>query len=129
MEKSQMKNYKIFKIIWKIRTIILSRFKKPQNQEWAELRRSICKNCPHNSKKTTTLSLEVRLTRFLSDFLTWITLNEKTTLGFCEHPDCGCDIFYKSEMESEVCPEGYWSILKPNSSKTKRGKKIKNGSN
>ena len=124
MEKSQMKNYKIFKIIWKIKTIILSRFKKPQNQEWVELRRSICKNCPHNSKKTTTLSLKVRLTRFLSDFLTWITRAEQEDLGICTHEKCGCDIFFKSKIDEEICPEGYWSVYEPNSSKTKRGKKI-----
>ena len=127
MEKSQMKNYKIFKIIWKIRTIILSRFKKPQNQEWVELRRSICKNCPHNSKKTTTLSLKVRLTRLLSDFLTWITRAEQEDLGHCTI--CTCPIFFKSLEKLEKCDAGYWSVYEPNSSETKRGKKIKNGDN
>lgn len=122
MEKSQMKNYKIFKIIWKIRTIILSRFKKPQNQEWVELRRSICKNCPHNSKKTTTLSFKVRLTRFLSDFLTWITRAEQEDLGYCTI--CTCPLYFKTQEEDSECDLGFWSIHRPNSSKTKRGKKI-----
>ena len=127
MEKSQMKNYKIFKIIWKIKTIILSRFKKPQNQEWVELRRSICKNCPHNSKKTTTLSFKVRLTRFLSDFLTWITRAEQEDLGHCTI--CTCPLYFKTLSEESECDLGFWSIHKPNSSKTKRGKKIENGDN
>ncbi len=125
MEKSQMKNYKIFKIIWKIKTIILSRFKKPQNQEWVELRRSICKNCPHNSKKTTTLSLKVRLFKYLSDFLTWITRAEQEDLGYCTI--CTCPLYFKTQEEDSECDLGFWSIHRPNSSKTKRGKKIKNG--
>lgn len=125
MEKSQMKNYKIFKIIWKIKTIILSRFKKPQNQEWVELRRSVCKNCPHNSRKTTILSLKVRLLKYLSDLLTWITRAEQEDLGACNL--CGCPLYFKTLSEDSECDAGFWSVYKPNSSKTKRGKKIENG--
>lgn len=108
-----------------IRTIVLSRIKKPNQEKYVIDRRAICKECKFNSKNQESLSLKVRLLIMLSDFYTWITLNEKTELGTCAHKNCGCDIFYKSIETDEKCPEGYWSIYKPNSSKTKRG--IKNG--
>lgn len=107
MEK-QKKNYKIFKIIQKIKTIALSRFKKTKDEDYVKERREICRTCPLNTKNQEKVNLKIKLIKFISDLYTFVTFNKKTDLGSCGHETCGCDIFYKSIEIDEKCPEKKW---------------------
>lgn len=97
-------------------TILKSRLKKENETELTKQRRIMCNTCPTNSKNQEKPSLKTKILIFLSDLLTLIMLREKTTLGTCAHPDCGCDIYYKTQEVEEECPEEKWkSIYIPNS--------------
>lgn len=99
-----------------ILTILKSRLKKEEENQQTKLRRQVCKSCPTNSNNLKKLNLKTKILIFLSDLLTFITFRKKTTLGTCSHPDCGCDIFFKTQEENEECPENNWtSIYIPNS--------------
>lgn len=112
----------------KLKTIILSRFKKESQEDWVEERRRICKVCEYNSKNKEKLSIKERFFKFLSDLYTFITFSDSEDLGECE---CLCSIYYKTLEETEECfakekgEEDKWkSIYKPNSSNTINGKRI-----
>ena len=109
--------YKNFK------TIALSRFKKPNKEQFVKDRRNECDICDFNTKNQENLSLKVRVIKWLSDFYTWITFRKNhDILGNCSACEV-CSIYFKTQTEDEECPKGYWSIYTPNTSKTKRGKK------
>lgn len=97
-------------LLKKIKTILLSRITKKQQTEWVEDRRKKCNSCPYNTLniERKKLPLCVKIMMWLSDFYTFITLNEKTKLGTCTHPNCGCDIFYKTLEITEKCPKKKW---------------------
>jgi len=104
------------KLLKKLQIIILSRFKKPKNEKWIKDRRIACFNCEHNTNNTNKLSIKLKIMIILSDFYTWITLNEKTNLGNCKI--CTCDLYYKTSEITEICearPTKWKSIYKPNS--------------
>lgn len=92
----------------KIIRIITSRFKK--EEEFVQNRRSICEGCVFNSNNTNRTSLRDKLYKVMSDILNWILMRESEDLGQCIHPDCGCDIYYKTLTEEEFCHAGNWDI-------------------
>lgn len=102
----------------KIRIIILSRNKKPQNEKWIEERREVCKHCNYNTINMKSIPLTKRLLKYLSDLYSfmWGTL-DKDNLGNCSACD-SCSIFYKTEEDTEECKhpiENQWkSIYIPN---------------
>jgi hypothetical protein len=101
----------------KIWTILKSRFISDKNEDWVIKRREICKNCrTYNSLHyPDKVSFKNKVYKILSDFYTFITFAENEDLGQCLHPECGCDIYQKSKMESEFCQEEKWkSIYIPN---------------
>lgn len=53
-------------------------------------------------------NFRIKIIKALSDFYTWITLNEKEDRGTCS--ECGCPISLKTleDPEYETCPKGYW---------------------
>lgn len=97
--------------MWKIKTIILSRFKKQNQEEWVEVRRSICKTCIFNSKNQKKIKFNKRVLILLSDFYSFITGNkEKDNLGNCTYCD-SCSIYYKTEEKLEQCEAGKWNYI------------------
>jgi hypothetical protein len=91
-----------------LKTIILSRFKKPREEEETERRRGICKVCPFNSKNVHKIPLTKLVLKKLSDFYSWITGNaDEDNLGSCL--GCkSCSIYYKTEEGLEICPKEKW---------------------
>lgn len=95
----------------KIRTIVLSRFKKENQEEWVEVRRSICKSCVFNSKNQEKIKLNKRVLILLSDFYSFITGNKKKdNLGNCTYCQ-SCSIYYLTEEKYEACPAGKWTYI------------------
>ena len=114
----------------KIIRIIKSRINKTTiNQEVTE-RIDTCLCCKYNSLNTKGTSFIKLFLIKLSDFYSFLMGKGKEDIyGNCTACE-GCSVFYKAlELEDEKCPEGYWSIYKPNSSKTKNGNKSKNRGN
>lgn len=99
-------------MISKIKTIIFSRFKKPNTESFVEDRRKICAGCKFNSINSREISLKMKIMRFFSDTLTFVTKAEKVDLGQCIHPNCGCDLYFKTQESLEVCPENKWKTNK-----------------
>lgn len=94
----------------KIKTIVLSRFKKENQEEWVEVRRKICKVCPYNSKNQAKVKFKKRVLIYLSDFYSFITGNkERDNLGNCTL--CGCSLFYKTDEKFESCEAGKWDYI------------------
>lgn len=93
----------------KIKTIVLSRFKKEKNQEdWVEVRRSFCKPCIHNSNNKSKISFKKRVLIWLSDFYSFITnTKDVDNLGNCTACD-SCSIYFKTQEEYEKCPIDKW---------------------
>ncbi len=89
-------------MINKIRTIVFSRFKKPNKESFVEKRREICRTCPLNTKNLEKLSFKIKVVKFFSDLYSSITGNKKEDdLGSCSV--CGCSIFYKTQEKLESC--------------------------
>lgn len=88
--------------------IVLSRFKTDQNQKWVVDRRTICASCPFNSLNTEKISFKMKVMKFLSDALTWVTRADNEEIGECVHPECGCSVFMKTKIKDEECPENKW---------------------
>ena len=108
-----------------IRTIILSRIKKPQTTQEVEFKRKQCKTCEYNTLNIEKLPLKKRLIKLLSDFYSWITNNRKVdVLGGCSI--CGCSVYYKT-IDEQHCPhpsqDKWQSIYLPNSAQ--KNKKLK----
>jgi hypothetical protein len=91
-------------MISKVKTIIFSRFKKPNKESFVEVRREICAKCEFSTKNIETLKWSVRVVKFFSDFYSFITLSKKVdTLGNCTACEI-CSIYYKTAEELEQCP-------------------------
>lgn len=69
-----------------IKNIIIGWFRKifKKNNELADKRLKICKNCPHR----------ICLTK---------------NLEICEL--CGCELDAKSRVEDEICHDGRWNVI------------------
>lgn len=95
----------------KIKTIILSRFNKPKENEEVLRKRSICKVCEYNSLNMDKIPLNKLIFKKLSDFYSFLAgKTEEDNLGSCF--GCkACSIYYKILMsdEGEDCPKGYWN--------------------
>ena len=81
----------------KIKTILLSRFKKKNTQSFVRHRRRVCHFCSYNSKNTDNISLKNKVLKLLSDFYSAVVFSKGEDLGQCTHKDCGCDIYYKTQ--------------------------------
>ncbi len=101
----------------KIKTIILSRFKKETGESWIEERRKICAPCPYNTLNQSRTTIIAKIYKFFSNFIDWLTDADKDELGDCK---CGCPIYYLTREEESECPEGYWSIYIPNSAQKEK---------
>lgn len=96
-------------MIKKVKTIIFSRFKKPNLESFVRERRNQCNKCKFNSKNNDSISLKMRLINFFSELLTFFTVaKEVQDLGQCVHPKCGCNIYFKTQEDTEVCPINKW---------------------
>ncbi len=110
----------------KIRTIALSRIKKPKEDWTVEEKRKLCKVCEYNSLNVQKIPLFKLILKNLSDFLSWITNKaEEDNLGNCLACE-SCSIFYKT-VDEEHCPhpeEDKWrSIYLPNSAQNEKWNK------
>jgi hypothetical protein len=95
----------------KIKTIILSRFKKENQAEWIEVRRKECKACPFNSKNQTRVQFKKSVLIWLSDFYSFVTFNRnKDNLGNCTACE-SCSIYYKTSEKYEYCPDEKWNYI------------------
>lgn len=95
----------------KIKIIVLSRFKKENQEEWVEVRRSICKPCVFNSKNQEKIKFNKRVLILLSDFYSFITGNkEKDNLGNCTACE-SCSIAFKTLEPYESCIKGKWDYI------------------
>lgn len=95
----------------KFRTIVLSRFKRENQEDWVEVRRKICKVCPYNSKNQAKVKFKKRVLIYLSDFYSFITGNkEKDNLGNCTYCD-SCSIYYKTSEKLESCDAKKWNYI------------------
>ena len=89
-------------MINKIKTIIFSRFKKPNTESFVEMRRGICKKCPLNTKNNASLSLKIRITKYFSDKYSFFTGKKKLDdLGNCSV--CGCSIYFMTANSGDSC--------------------------
>lgn len=90
-------------MINKIKTIIFSRFKKPNTESFVEERRKICLGCEYNSLNRGRLNAKEIFLKKLSDFYSRITGNKKVdNLGNCTACDI-CSIYYKTAEAVEEC--------------------------
>lgn len=103
--------------------IIKSRFLKVK-EKWVYQRRDICKDCPLNSKNLEKLTAKQKILNFFSKLLTKITFAESEDLGECTHEECGCDIFFKTQVKEEICHDNKWkSIYIPNTAQKQKWRK------
>ena len=114
----------------KIIRIIKSRIKKEIVSEAVKERIDICLGCKYNSLNTDGISFYKLCLIKLSDLYSFVMGRKREDIyGNCTACD-SCSILFKAiELEDEKCPEGYWSIYKPNSSNTKNGIRSKNRGN
>lgn len=92
-----------------IKTIILSRFKKPKTEKWIEDRKNQCKVCPFNTANMDKISIKQKIYRVLSNLLTLITtghLNKDDS----ECSLCHCTLTYKQIEPTEKCLDNRWKI-------------------
>lgn len=116
------KNYKVILIIEKIKSIILSRRKKPNNEQWIEDRTRVCNTCPHNTANMKKISFKQRILRLFSNLLT-LTMTGKFNDSDAECSICTCTLEFKIPTESETCDDNRWkSIYIPNSGQNKKWK-------
>jgi protein-arginine kinase activator protein McsA len=95
----------------KFKTIVLSRFKRENQEDWVEVRRKICKACPYNSKNQAKVKFKKRVLIYLSDFYSFITGNkEKDNLGNCTACE-SCSVAFKTLEPYEHCPEEKWNYI------------------
>ena len=96
---------------YKLKTIILSRFKKQNQTEWVKERKKECKKCPFNSKNQEKIKFNKRVLILISNFYSFITGNlSKDNLGNCTACK-SCSIYYKVEEPYESCPKGKWEHI------------------
>jgi hypothetical protein len=97
-----------------LKTIILSRIKKPKEDKETARKREICRTCEYNSKNIEKIPLKKLLIKKLSDFYSYIMGRaDEDNLGNCSL--CGCSTFYSTIYEDENhCPEGKWKKNKLN---------------
>lgn len=101
-------------MIRKIRTIIFSRFKKPNEESFIKARRKICASCEYNTKNIENLKFAVKVVKFFSDLYSYITGNKNVdTLGNCTACEI-CSIYYKTAEKVEQCPANptKWNRIK-----------------
>lgn len=93
-----------FKKLW---TILLSRNKKPNQEQWVLDRKKECDKCPFNTKNMKSISIKQKVLRFLSNLLTLIMtgkLNEDNS----ECNLCGCTLSFKQIEITEKCDDNRW---------------------
>jgi hypothetical protein len=95
-------------MVAKLRTIVMSRFRKQREEDWVKERRVTCLECENNSLNDTSSTLAHDFLAALSYFYSWITgrAKDEGTYGSCNI--CGCDCFFKSLIKEEECPKGKW---------------------
>ena len=100
-------------MVAKLRTIIMSRFRKQREEDWVKERRVTCLECENNSINDTSSTLAHDFLAALSYFYSWIfgRLEEETKWGTCNL--CGCPIGFKSlETDPEyTCEIGKWDKI------------------
>jgi len=86
-----------------LKKIILSRIKKPKEDEEILRKRGICKKCEFNSLNMEKIPFNKLFLKKLSDFYSFIMGKEdEDILGSCE--SCmSCSVYYKSIYE-DYCP-------------------------
>lgn len=90
-------------LITKIKTIVKAKYKvfvtKPENvPKWVQDRRSICSNCPFNTK-----NIKIHKRNFR-----WYYIHILNTFRRACYV-CTCSIDDKTMSELESCPKGFWN--------------------
>lgn len=112
----------------KIKTILLSRTKKNNNEDWVDDRRRICLDCEHNSLNTNSPQGYKFFLATLSYAYSYIMGRAKEDiLGNCFACEA-CSIYFKSESD-EDCPENKWEKRENGTIILNIREQRKNGSN
>lgn len=91
-----------------LKTIILSRIKKPKEDKETARKREICRTCEYNSKNIEKIPLKKLLIKKLSDFYSYIMGRaDEDNLGNCLACE-SCSVYYKTMFDSEECPKNKW---------------------
>lgn len=93
-----------FKKLW---IILLSRNKKPNQEQWRLDRKKECDKCPFNTKNMETISFKQKVYRFLSNALTLITTG-KPNIDNSECSLCYCTLSFKQIEPTETCLDNRW---------------------
>lgn len=94
----------------KLVIIVLSRFKKPNQEQWIKDRRKECAVCPFNTLnlEKNKLSFNKKLLQRLSRFYSIITGNKDVdVLGECTACET-CSVYYKSSEPTSYCEKNRW---------------------
>lgn len=98
-------------MIEKIKLIIFSRFKKPNEESFVKARRETCAKCEFNTLNQTKLDLKTKVIKAFSDLFSRVTgRKEEDNLGNCTACDI-CSIYFKSAEKVEDCVKGKWKKL------------------
>ena len=93
-----------FKKLW---IILLSRNKKPNQEQWELDRKKECDKCPFNTKNMEIISSKQKVYNFLSNILTLImTGKPNKTNHSCSA--CGCTLEFKIPEPTEKCDKNKW---------------------
>lgn len=104
------------KIINKIKTILLSRVKHNEEEQWISDRRRICSGCEFNTLNGGSLKgYRFFLAIASYQYSKLMGRKKEDVLGECGL--CGCSIFYKSEDEGSQCDANKWEVLEDGSIK------------
>lgn len=94
----------------KLVIVILSRLKKPNQEQWVEDRRKECRVCPFNTLnlEENKLTFKKKLLKNLSQFYSKITGNgDVDVLGECTACET-CSVYYKSLEPTSYCEKNKW---------------------
>ncbi len=98
----------------KLKTIIYSRFRKQHEETfWIKARREICLSCSYNSINTQGKNFTQNFLATLSFLLSFLLgrLKDEGSYGQCLHPDCGCDLYFKTQEPTEYCEDLKWKRI------------------
>ena len=93
-----------FKKLW---TILLSRNKKPNQEQWIKDREKKCLKCPFNTKNMEKISIKQKVYRVLSNLLT-LLMTGKLNKDNSECSLCGCTLSFKQAEITEKCDDNRW---------------------
>lgn len=91
----------------KLKIIILSRLKKPKQEQWITDRSKICNSCEFNTKNSIGISFKQKFVNLLSSILT-LTITGKLNKDNSACKICTCTLIYKIPEPTEKCDKNKW---------------------